>query len=263
GREYLGGRLRRKLDKVRYSTSCLSLYLAVDMDLRAAGLDSGNYWFYDHSDLDMIYSQGLGDHALQSERPSAMFLTATTLKDPSKMHGGHHTLEAFAFVSYAPFQKWAGEKSGSRGRDYEALKARLAQGMLAALEQRVPGLRQRVVFCELGTPLTNADYLNATVGNLYGIDKSRFQVGPGAFPIKTRFDGLYMCGASTLSHGVAGATATGLAAARKILQCRTADLLKMDGPEIRIYPSEDVTQWPAHLQRRIARGQRQAEEVGA
>ena len=45
GRENLSQKLIRKLEKTTYSVSALSLFFAVDMDLRAAGLDSGNYWF--------------------------------------------------------------------------------------------------------------------------------------------------------------------------------------------------------------------------
>ena len=103
-RDILPGKLRRKLDKVRYSTSALSLFFAVDMDLRAAGLDSGNIWSYSHTDLDTIYKAGYTDEVLGDEPPSAIFLTATTLKDPSKLHSGHHTLEAFTFVGYDAFQ---------------------------------------------------------------------------------------------------------------------------------------------------------------
>ncbi|MFQ5615934.1 MAG: phytoene desaturase family protein, partial [Anaerolineales bacterium] len=256
GREHLSKRLRRKLDRVRYSVSCLSLFLAVDMDLRTAGLDSGNYWLYDHEDLNLIYQQGMTDHALKAETPPAFFLTATTLKDPSKMHSGHHTLEAFTFVGYDAFKKWAREETGRRSVDYRTLKGQLADQMLAGLDKHVPGLRERVVFCDIGTPLTNEQFIGVTYGSLYGIEKSRFQVGPGAFPIRTELDGLYMCGASTLSHGVSGVTASGLAAARKILNCRTSELLQMKGPEIRIYPSEDISQWPENLQKKIQRGQK-------
>ncbi|MFN2208216.1 MAG: NAD(P)/FAD-dependent oxidoreductase, partial [Candidatus Promineifilaceae bacterium] len=123
------------------------------------------------------------------------------------------------------------------------------------LEKRVPGLSRHIVFWDLATPLTNEHYINVTRGNLYGIDKTRTQVGPGAFPVKSAIDGLYMVGASTLSHGVAGATSSGLAAARTILGCRTRDILKQGGPELRIYPSDDPTAWPEDLQERIARGQ--------
>jgi len=89
---------------------------------------------------------------------------------------------------------------------------------------------------------------------LYGIEKIRQQVGPWAFPIQSEIEGLLMCGASTESHGVAGATGSGLTAARTILKCRTSELLQQHGPGLRVYPSEDVTQWPPELQERIERG---------
>ena len=238
---------------MRYSTSALSLFFAVDMDLREAGLDSGNYWFYEHPDLDGIYQEGLTDSVLHREKPPSMFLTVTTLKDPSKMHSGHHTLEAFAFVNYKPFEKWADQPAGDREWEYQKLKDRLMEGMLTGLEQRVPGIKDSVVFKDLGTPLSNEYYVNATAGNLYGTDKSVWQVGPFAFSTKSAIDGLWMCGASTLSHGVAGATASGLAVAKRILRCRTYDLLKANGPALQVYPSEDVSKWPEEIQKKITR----------
>ncbi|MBT4843218.1 MAG: NAD(P)/FAD-dependent oxidoreductase, partial [Anaerolineae bacterium] len=104
GRESLSKKLVNKLDRVTYSVSALSLFFAVDMDLRAAGLDSGNFWFYDNEDVDGQYKLGLTDHTLTADEPPMMFLTVTTLKDPSKMHSGHHTCEAFAFVGYEAFE---------------------------------------------------------------------------------------------------------------------------------------------------------------
>jgi hypothetical protein len=108
--------------------------------------------------------------------------------------------------------------------------------------------------------LTNQHYINVTHGSLYGIEKSVSQVGPGAFSTKTRFDGLYMCGASTLSHGVAGVTATGLAAAGAVLGCRTSDLLVQNGPPLEVYPSEDTSVWPEYLRKQIERGKKKSEQ---
>ncbi|MCX7609026.1 MAG: NAD(P)/FAD-dependent oxidoreductase [Anaerolineales bacterium] len=248
GREALSPRLRRKLDGLTYSTSCLSLFFATDMDLRAAGLDSGNFWYYDHADVDRIYADGLTDALLHQETPPGMFLTVTTLKDPSKMHhhgptAGHHTCEAFAFVSYDAFVRWAKSQPGARPADYQALKEDLAWRMVRGLEKRIPGLSQRIVFWSLGTPLTNEHYLNATRGNLYGIEKSPSQVGPLGFTVRTEFDGLFLCGASTTSHGVAGATSSGLEAAKAVLGCRTEDLLRPGGPGPKFLSSEDPTAW--------------------
>ena len=55
-------------------------------------------------------------------------------------------------------------------------------------------------------------------------------------------------------HEVPGVTYRGLAAARSILGWGMSDLLVQDGPALRIYPSEDISQWPEELQERIERG---------
>jgi len=80
--------------------------------------------------------------------------------------------------------------------------------------------------------------LRATAGNLYGTAKDPRQVGPWSFPVRSALPGLWMVGASTLSHGVAGATASGLSAARPILECRTRDLLQQNGPVLQIRQAE-------------------------
>jgi phytoene dehydrogenase-like protein len=255
GRASLPRRLKNKLDRVTYSTSALSLFFAVDRDLKADGLDSGNYWLYPHDDLEQLYTAGLGSDFLDGSSDSALFMTVTTLKDPSKMHHRTHTLEAFAFVSYDGFEEWANEASGDRSRDYKNLKFKLADRMLSGLDRWFPGIKDSAVFCELGSPLTNQHYIAAHRGNLYGIDKTPRQVGPGAFRVRAPIDGLFLCGASTLSHGVSGATQSGLAAARAILGCSNEELLVQNGPPLRIYPAENPEQWPENLQRRIKRGQ--------
>ncbi|MGD8406661.1 MAG: NAD(P)/FAD-dependent oxidoreductase [Anaerolineales bacterium] len=269
GRENLSPRLRRKVDTVRYSMSSLSLFFATDMDLRSAGLDSGNMWYYDHADVDKIYTDGLGDAALRDETPAGMFLTVTTLKDPSKMHPadkasgagpGHHTCESFAFVGYEAFEKWAHTKYGVRPTEYDAMKEDLAWRMVRGLEKRIPGLSKHIVYYSLGTPLTNQHYLNATRGNIYGIEKSPSQVGPLGFRQKTEFEGLYLCGQSTISHGVAGVTASGIEAAKAVLNCRSRDILTQKGDSPLFLQAEDTSAWPEHLKRKIERGDVPREE---
>jgi len=260
GRDKLPSRLKRKVESVKYSTSCLSLFFATDMDLRAEGLDSGNMWYYDHADVDRIYTDGLTDAVLRDETPPGMFLTVTTLKDPSKMHSGHHTCESFAFVGYDAFEKWAHTKYGSRPTDYEGMKEDLAWRMVRGLEKRIPSLSRHIVYYSLGTPLTNEHYLNATRGNLYGIDKRPSQIGPWAFSPRTNFDGLFLCGQSTLSHGVAGVTASGIEAAKAVLNCRSSDILTQKGAGPLFLQAEKTDTWPEHLRRKMARGEKAREE---
>jgi phytoene dehydrogenase-like protein len=238
GAQHLSGRLKRKLKRTRWSTSALSLFLASDLDVRAAGLDSGNYWQYPNTDVEDVYQRGMTAWDPASSQLPGLFLTCTTLKDPSKLHGGHHTMEAFTFVHYDAYRAWESSHQGERPADYERQKEDLKARMIQAAARIAPGLDKHVVFSELGTPLTNAHYCAGTDGNLYGTEKSRWQVGPWAFPIRTELDGLYQCGASTLSHGVMGATVSGLAAARSILHVRLSEILRQPGRPLSLYACE-------------------------
>ena len=112
-------------------------------------------------------------------------------------------MEAFSFVSWEAFRRWESTRLEDRPEAYKKFKENLTARMFEALENTLPGIRDATVFAELGTPLTNRYYVASTAGNLYGTEKTRSHVGPFSWPIKTPINGLMMCGASTLGHGVA------------------------------------------------------------
>ena len=239
--EHVPSRIRRRLGRTRWSISALSLFLAVDKDVRAEGLDSGNYWWSKTPDIDAAYRQARLPNVEDIQEFSASFLTCTTLKDPSKHTPGEpHTMEAFTFVSPEAFRRWQGSRYGDRPQEYQRVKEQLTDKVFAALEHTLPGLRDATVFSELGTPLTNSHYVAATRGNLYGTEKTWREVGPFAWPVKTPIAGLLMCGASTVGHGVAGATMSGLVAARLALGCRHRDLFRPEGQQLTCLPADAV-----------------------
>lgn len=253
--EQLSPWTRLRLRRAKYSGSALSLFAAVDMDLRKAGLDSGNLWLYRDADVDGIYRQGLTSWPSQGVRElPGQFLTVTTLKDPSKSYHGHDVIESFGFVGAQAFDRWAKTKYGARPADYEALKAELTAVMLRGLERAVPGISRRIVFSELGTPLTNVHYVAATQGNLYGTEKSRFQVGPFGFQIGGDLDGLSLCGASTVAHGVLGATMSGLLVARRITRRSVKELLAKKGRPLVLRQAEPASAGRADLTEAAAHG---------
>jgi phytoene dehydrogenase-like protein len=232
GREHLPARLARKLDRTRWSLSAMSLFFAAEVDAEALGLDSGNLWYYASPDIDGIYEQAYDPRSLALERLPGFFLTVTTLKDPSKRHGRRHTLEAFSLLTGDAFARWAHTRSGERPPDYEALKQVVGDRMLRSIDEVVPGLASRVVFRAVGTPLSNVHYVAATSGSLYGTEKTRSQVGPFTYRARTPFRGLYLCGASTLSHGVMGAALSGLVAAKAVSHTSVEELLAKGGPPV-------------------------------
>lgn len=248
--EHLSRRVTRRLQRTKWSISSLSLFMAVDMDLEAAGCDSGNYWYTQTPNVQAGYDLA-HQRTLELDEFPGQFLTVTTLKDRSKGLGNIHTLESFAFVSYEAFRNWTHTRFGDRPQDYQAMKEELTDKMLRGCDRIVPGLSDSVVFRELGTPLTNEHYCRGTRGNLYGTEKSRWQVGPFGWPIRTEIDGLLMCGASTVSHGVLGATMSGMFAAASALGCKSEELLRSHGQEMKFWPCDDLSQWPDDVRRRI------------
>lgn len=243
--ELLPKKLLKKLAKTTWSTSALSLFLAVDMDVKAAGLDSGNVWYSRSPDIDALYAAPPSAERVLDDI-CGLFLTTTTLKDPTKKHKlGHHTMESFAFVDYRSFTRWAHTRFGERPADYGEMKKVLIERILETLDRVVPGLSERVVFADLGTPLTNQHYVEATAGSLYGTEKRLRQLGPFAFAPRSAFEGLYLAGASTMSgHGIMGATLSGLDAARAILRCSNDEILCQRGAPLQVFSAEDPSTWP-------------------
>jgi phytoene dehydrogenase-like protein len=239
GLDRLSPKLRRKLSRTVYSTSGLSLSLVTDLDLRSAGVDSGNYWYYRSADVDGAYrALRAPATAAPTELPFFMF-DATSLRDPSRNYHGRHVIQAFTFMSYDAFSRWSHSTFGARPEDYKAFKKELTDRLLGALEALVPDLLQHVVLADLATPLTYRHFVGATAGSFYGIEKNPSQVGPWGYLARTEIRNLTLCGASTFAHGIVGATWSGLLAAGEILGCRIGELLHGHRGEVTLLPAED------------------------
>lgn len=229
----------RRLRKLDYSVATVSLFCGVEMDLRRLGLDSGNYWSFRHADVESIYARC--EEALPGDAIEVLFLTVTSLKDPGHGPRGTHTVEMFTFVPYEPWARWSKTETGSRSAAYDALKRDLADKMLAAAEQVIPRLRENLTFLSVGSPLTNDFYCRTHRGGIYGTAKTPFQVGPFSFNPRGPVEHLYLCGASTLSHGIAGATLSGLVAAQHVLGLPSYDSLVGPGDgSLRVHSSEGL-----------------------
>jgi len=250
--ELLSKKLLKKLSGTRYSVSGLSLFLALDVNLRERGFDSGNYWATDPISADALYQEMASDACVEREVPPGVFVSVSSLKDPTgHKHSNHSTIEAFTFVPYAPFAKYQGDAEQGRRDGYQNLKHRLIAQMMRGVERVIPEASKHVVFADLGTPLTNDFYCRATQGNLYGTEKSLKQMGPWAFQVGTEISNLWMCGSSTLGHGVMGAASSGLVAAAAVMGCSPGALLSKPTGSFKMYASDDPATWPAEWRQRF------------
>jgi all-trans-retinol 13,14-reductase len=249
GHENLSAKLLKKLDATRYSVTSLMFFISVDMDVRKAGLDTGNIWFMPGKDMDDIYEGLTKESILKTDEFDSLFISCSSLKDPLSFNGKHHTIEVVTFIDYDSFKK-----DCAGGADaYLKVKERLCEKLMNTFKRILPAVHKNIVHLELGTPITNEHYINSTKGNVYGTEKGFMQTGPFSYKAKTEIENLYMCGASIMSHGVAGASYSGVKTAAEMLGCREEDLIQKDETQIlRVYDAEDSSQWPQWIHQRMA-----------
>lgn len=263
--KYLDRKLQQRLARTTYSSPSLILFLTVKGDLRQYGMDSGNIWYAEDKDLNAVYQKLLQTPPTEGNHFQGMFITSPTLKDPSSYDGQHHTIEAITFTNYDHFLSFEKSPSGDRSDAYLRFKEQLTEKMLRTINHVLPGIRKKIVHCELGTPLTNNFYIEATNGNCYGTEKILQQIGPFGYQAQSPIQNLFLCGASTVGHGVMGATNSGLATATKMLEVKRPSqlLTNHQGQHLRIYPAEIPAQWPDPVKKKMAvRKQRRERQVG-
>lgn len=260
GKENLSAKLLKKLSKTKYSVSSLILFITLDMDVTKSGLDSGNIWSFKNENIDSIYNEQKEMNPIDGDEFPAVFISCTTLKDPISFNSRYHSFEVVTFVEYDNFKEFDNE-GDYHSEEYAKRKKKIINKFLNNVEKVIPGAKQNVIQVELGTPKTNQYYVNGTDGNVYGTEKTFNQIGAFSFKSKSEIKGLYLCGASTLSHGVAGASYSGVEAAAQILNTSTKELLKdHENQKIRIYDAEDKSSWPSWVYQKIEDRKRRFKE---
>ncbi len=258
GHENLSSKLRKKLGATRYSVTSLMFFISVDMNVREAGIDSGNIWFMADKGMDEIYKDLTRISILEKDEFESLFISCSSLKDPLSFDGRHHTIEAVTFIDYDSF-KTCTQKDENEDR-YQEIKKRLIEKLLNTFKRILPEVHKHISHIELGTPVTNEHYIKSTKGNVYGTEKGFWQTGPFSYSAKSEIENLYMCGSSIMSHGVAGSSYSGVKTAAQILGCSEEDLLPIDGTqELRIYDAEDHSQWPDWIHQRMGDKKKRSE----
>lgn len=263
GIENLSKSLNAKLAKTKYSVTSLMLFITVDMDVRAAGMDSGNIWMMRDKDIDELYKEMAVIDILTEDEFPAVFISCSSLKDPASYNGHYHNIEVVTYIKYEAYSQFENE-STIRSKKYLEFKERVGEKLLNNLEKVLPNVRDHIVQMDVSTPITNEFYVRSTQGNVYGTEKNLFQVGPWTYSNKSEIENLYLCGASILAHGVGGCLNSGIQTAAKILNLHVDDMVKPEaGQEVRIYDAEDRTQWPGWLITKMEQKKKLFEAKGA
>jgi all-trans-retinol 13,14-reductase len=191
------------------SIAHVTLYVGLKATAAALGLGRSNLWIYPDADHD-------GNVARFAADPTApipvAYVSFPSAKDPDfeRRHPGRATIEVLTLAPYEWFAAHAGSKWGKRGADYDALKQKLADRLLALLIAQVPQLAGHIDHAELSTPLSTQHFAGHPRGEIYGLAHSPARFEARWLRPETPIAGLYLTGADICSCGVGGALLGGV-----------------------------------------------------
>jgi phytoene dehydrogenase-like protein len=123
-----------------------------------------------HLGFDAAGLEGLGMHHIVIDSwdvtapQNVVLISIASVADPALAPAGKHVLHAYTPAT-EPWALWEGLDRD--GEEYEALKEERAAVLWRAVERVVPGIRARVEVAAVGTPLTQARFVNRHRGS-YG-----------------------------------------------------------------------------------------------
>jgi phytoene dehydrogenase-like protein len=219
--------LQQRVRKVRLSHSAISVFLGVDMDLRAHGFDSANHWLLPSYELRPDDPERVAQAGYYTEY--GLLASSASLKDPNAGFApeGQHTLHIAALTPFDPFSRFNGGRPGKRQEGYDTLKERVADGLIEQVENRLlPGLGDHIILREVGSPLTNVHFNWVTEGACYGPAQIPNQVGTNALGPRTPIPGLWLAGSNCgMFFGATGSLLGGVHTAGAILGRSVQDLI--------------------------------------
>lgn len=111
-----------------------------------------------------------------------------------------------SYMRYEEVARWKGTTVGHRGADYQEFKTERAERLIEALNREFPGIREKIAFYQVSTPLTYEDYTGTMAGAMYGILRDVSSPSQTVVSQRTYIPNLYMTGQNTNSHGMLGVT---------------------------------------------------------
>ncbi|KAM6951875.1 inactive all-trans-retinol 13,14-reductase [Aplochiton taeniatus] len=215
--------IKDRLDMMRHGRGSFLVFSGFDGTQEDLGIVSTNFWLYKNNDLDTSMDEffALSKEEAPDNIPM-MFITFPSAKDPEAKlrHPGKSCMTILTMVKYEWFEEWKDSTVRKRGDEYYTYKMRFANKLFDWACTVFPKLREKLVFQDVATPLTNMHYLGAQRGAMYSAEHNldRFHAEAVArnrcnTPVKN----LYISGQDVFSCGIAGALHGGLLCASTVL----------------------------------------------
>ncbi|KAL6094586.1 uncharacterized protein ACO6RY_15961 [Pungitius sinensis] len=220
---YLKTDIQERLNTMKHGRGSFLVFSGFDGTEEELGLESTNFWLFKNNDMDKSMEDffALSKEEAPDNIPM-MFITMPSAKDPeSKIrHPGKSCMTILTMVKYEWFEEWKDTTVRKRGNEYHNYKMRFAKNLFDWACTLFPKIKDKLVFQDVATPLTNMHYLGSQRGAMYSAEHNleRFQAENVARNrCNTPVKGLYISGQDVFSCGVAGALHGGLLCASAVL----------------------------------------------
>ncbi|XP_066923132.1 all-trans-retinol 13,14-reductase-like [Clytia hemisphaerica] len=212
------------LKKVNSGHGAVSIFAGLDGTNEELKLENTNTWAMAEPDLDKGLDDFLNTPAekVGTEDIPLLFISFPSTKDPTwdQRFPGKSNCTIVTLGNWKWFEEWEEGRVGKRGQDYDELKTRLAERAWEQACRFYPQIKDKRVYFDVGTPLTNKYYIGSPRGEIYGLDHNlnRFNLSTSAeLRPTTSIDGLYLTGQDISTCGFAGGLYAGLLTAAVIL----------------------------------------------
>jgi all-trans-retinol 13,14-reductase len=144
-------------------------------------------------------------------------LVSPSAVDPSAASPGCHTLEVMQLLPLTQAAQWFANPEQvnpveyRHGAAYLQAKHERTQRLIQVASAAIPDLASRVVFAELGTPVTFRRYGMSTMGTVYGLPPPF-----GRHRARTPVRGLHLAGSANLGPGSWAVVLSGIAVAEAV-----------------------------------------------
>uniref|UniRef100_A0A8C5N8F7 Inactive all-trans-retinol 13,14-reductase-like n=1 Tax=Gouania willdenowi TaxID=441366 RepID=A0A8C5N8F7_GOUWI len=222
--------VQERLNMMKHGRGSFLVFSGFEGTEEELGLVSTNFWLFKNNDMDKSMDDyfALGKDEAPDNIPM-MFITVPSSKDPeSKLrHPGKCCMTILTMVKYEWFEEWKDTSVRKRGDEYYDYKMKFAKNLFDWACTVFPNIKDKLVFQDVATPLTNMHYLGAQRGAMYSAEHNleRFQAeavarNRSSTPIKN----LYISGQDVFSCGIAGALHGGLLCASTVVICIRAKI---------------------------------------
>lgn len=201
GKENFSKALVKRVEQMLPGASCFSVYII----LRPQSVPYFNYNIFHCKSPELIFSTSEAD---SRNWPAQYMLSAAVDQRHPEFA---ESLTILTYMSFDEVEKWAKTENtvaekNFRGTDYDHFKEERANTLIAEIEKKIPGIRNKIDQIYTSTPLTYRDYIGTDRGAMYGYEKDSNNPLKTMFVPKTKIPNLFLTGQSVNMHGILGVT---------------------------------------------------------